>query len=77
MDEYVNIASINDLVEGQLLDSLLTQRQIPHNIQSYHDPAFDGVFQLQKGWGCVSAPAVHRKTILYLLSDMRKDAARA
>ena len=74
MVDFVNIATLDNIVEAQLLESVLTERAIPYIIRSFHDPAYDGLFQLQQGWGCVTAPVEFQKMILYILSDLRKDA---
>ena len=76
MNETVRIAILDHVVEAQLLDALLTEQDIPHVIQSFHDAAYDGIFQAQNGWGCVIAPAAYQKKIMFLLSDLRKDANR-
>jgi hypothetical protein len=41
---------------------------------SYHDTAYDGLFQTQKGWGQVSAPTPFKQEILEILNAVRKDA---
>jgi hypothetical protein len=73
MDPYVKIAVIENEIEAGLTEAILLERDIPHRMRSYHDTAFDGLFQTQKGWGFVSAPATHREEILEILSDLRKD----
>ena len=42
------IAILNDEVEASLLGSMLDQQNVPHVIQSYHDIAFDGIFQMAR-----------------------------
>jgi hypothetical protein len=57
-----------------LVDSILTERRVPHQMRSYHDTAFDGLYQTQKGWGYVSAPASYEEEIVEIISDLRKAA---
>ena len=76
MEDFVTIATLENVVEAQLLEELLTERHIPHGIQSFQDPAFDGVFQLQKGWGCVTAPLDYRTMIRYILTELRRGGVR-
>jgi hypothetical protein len=45
-------------------------------MRSYYDTAFDGLYQTQKGWGYVSAPASYEKEIIEIISDLRKAADR-
>ena len=51
MEDYRKIAIMENEIEARLLDSILTERDIPHLMRSYHDTAYDGLFQTQKGWG--------------------------
>ena len=57
-EAYVKVDILENEIEAQLLDSILNERNIPHHIQSYHDTAYDGLFQAQKGWGCVKLSRV-------------------
>ena len=71
MNELKKIAVLDTMVEAQILESMLKQQDIPHVIKTYHDSAYDGLFQGQKGWGHVEAPAKHETEILMLLNDLR------
>ncbi len=71
MDEYTKVTLLDNEFEAQLLESVLTERGVPHLIRSYHDTAFDGLFQAQKGWGHVSAPPAHHEEILEIVDDIR------
>ena len=74
MDDYVKVSVLDNEIEAQLLDSILEERDIPHLMVSYHDTAYDGLFQTQKGWGHVSAPAPFKQEILEILNEVRKEA---
>jgi len=74
MEEFEKIAVLENGFEAQVLDSILTERHIPHLMRSYHDSAYDGLYQVAKGWGHVSAPPVYREEVLEILSDLRKEA---
>jgi hypothetical protein len=74
MDDYVKVIVLDNEIEAQLLDSILDERDIPHLMVSYHDTAYDGLFQTQKGWGHVSAPALFKQEILEILNAVRRDA---
>jgi hypothetical protein len=74
MDDYVKVIVLDNEIEAQLLDSILSERDIPHLMVSYHDTAYDGLFQTQKGWGHVSAPALFKQEILEILDEVRRDA---
>ena len=72
MDDYVKVSVLDNEIEAQLLDSILDERDIPHLMVSYHDTAYDGLFQTQKGWGHVSAPTRFKQEILEILTDVRR-----
>ncbi len=74
MENYTKIAILENNIEAQLLDSILTERNIPHLMRSYHDTAYDGLYQAQKGWGYVGAPKPYRKEIMDIISHLRKEA---
>jgi hypothetical protein len=68
---FVKIAVVENAIEAELLSSFLTQLEIPHRLRSYHDTAYDGLFQFQKGWGEVLGPPDYRQQIREALSDLR------
>lgn len=72
MEEIVKIATLENEIEAKLLDAVLTEQNVPHFIGTYHDAAYNGIFQPQKGWGFVEAPASYEKHILEILTDIRK-----
>lgn len=75
MNEYKKIAVLENEIEARLLESILLEREIPHLLRSYHDTAYDGLFQTQKGWGIISAPNEFHGQIEEILADIRPDAA--
>jgi hypothetical protein len=72
MDNYAKIALVDNEIEAQLMDDILNDQKIPHVMRSYHDTAYNGIFQLQKGWGSIYAPESYRDEINTLLDDLRK-----
>jgi hypothetical protein len=71
---FIQIAVLENAIEAQLLSSVLTQYEIPHRLRSYHDTAYDGLFQLQKGWGVVYGPPDLRQQIQEALAELRTQA---
>ena len=71
MERYIRIAVVDNAMEAQVLSSFLDQYDIPHRLRSYHDTAYDGLFQFQKGWGEILSPPEFRQQILDALSDLR------
>ena len=68
---FVDVAVLENIIEAQVIESILTEQKIPHRIRSYHDTAYDGLFQVQKGWGQLCAPHTYKQEILYILNDIR------
>lgn len=73
MNDFIKITILEDEIEAQLLDSILNERRIPHQIRSYHDTAFDGLYQAQKGWGHISAPESEKDEILAILAELNEN----
>lgn len=68
---FVEIAVLENIVETQLLESILGAENIPHRIRSYHDTAYDGLFQFHMGWGQIRAPLAYKQKILEILKAIR------
>jgi len=69
--QLVKIAVLENAIEAQLIGSILDQRGILHRLQSYYDTAYDGLFQMQKGWGKLYASQSRRQEILQIIEDVR------
>jgi len=70
MERFEKIVVLESEVRARLLEAELTARGIPHLLRSYHDSAYDGLFQNFKGWGRLDAPAEHREEILAILEGL-------
>jgi hypothetical protein len=68
------IAVLDNEVQAELMDDVLSDRKIPHIMQSYHDSAYDGLFQTGKGWGAILAPLNYKEEILAALADVRRQS---
>ncbi|MBU0734891.1 MAG: hypothetical protein KKG10_12150 [Proteobacteria bacterium] len=75
MEGYRKAVILENEFEAQLVASVLAERGIPHLLRSYHDTAFDGLFQTQKGWGHVSSPEEYHQEIKEILADLRQGDA--
>jgi len=69
--KFIDIAILDNIIEAQLIESILSEQKIPHLIHSFHDTAYDGLFQVQMGWGKLCAPLSNKKEILEILNDVR------
>jgi len=77
MEDYSKIAILDNEVEARLIESILKEREIPHMLRSYHDTAYDGLFQTQKGWGEIRASESYEEEILAIIDEVRETAARS
>lgn len=68
---FINIAILENIIEAQLIDSILNEQNIPHMIRSFYDTAYDGLFQFQMGWGELCAPLTYKQEIIDILNDVR------
>jgi hypothetical protein len=71
MAKFKRILVLNNEVEARLLDAVLNEQEIPHLMRSYHDRAYDGLWQQQQGWGHVEAPDTYKEQILSIYADLR------
>ena len=71
-DHIEKIAVLDNAEQARALGALLTEEDIPHVLLSYHDTAYDGLFQGTRGWGHVEAPAEYREEILAILDGLNQ-----
>jgi quercetin dioxygenase-like cupin family protein len=71
MEKYIKIAVLDNTIQAQLIVSILNEQHIPHRIRSFYDTAYDGLFQVQKGWGELFAPAAFKPEILEIIKEIQ------
>ena len=74
MDRVEKIAVLDNEVEAQLIASFLSDQNIPHVIRSYHDSAYDGLFQGAGAWGHIEAPQSFQTNITRVLEEIRRQS---
>ncbi len=72
MDRNVKIVVLKNEIEANIIATVLKEKNIPHIIMSYYDSAYDGIFQLQKGWGHIEAPPEYKDRILKIYRDITR-----
>ena len=72
MPNYTKVIVLYNEIEADLLDEILTNENIPHLMRSYHDSAYDGIFQAQKGWGHIEAPENYKDKIIELYNELNR-----
>jgi len=70
MEKLDKILVLNNEIEAKLLEEILQEKNIPHVFRSYHDSAYDGLWQTQSCWGHIEAPASYKEEILEIYSKM-------
>lgn len=76
MENPTRIATLENEIEATLLSSLLEEEGIQHLLRTYHDSAYDGLFQAERGWGHIEADERDRDRILEVLSSMRESRTK-
>jgi hypothetical protein len=76
-DTFVRITVLENEIEARLIRSILEDRHLPHMIRSYHDTAYDGLYQFQMGWGELRAPEECKQKIERLLESIRQSDSEA
>lgn len=71
--KFEKIAILEGMIEAQLVCSVLDERHIPHMVRSFHDTAYDGLYQIQQGWGELRAPSAHQAEILEIIESLRSE----
>lgn len=71
MKKIIRIVDLRNQSEADLLDKILWGKNIPHNVVSHHDTAYNGIYALQKGWGFLEAPEQHSEEILSIYDDLQ------
>lgn len=64
------VAVLESELQARLLSAELDERGIDHVIRSYHDSAYDGIFQGPKGWGHVEADDGAADAVRTILDDL-------
>jgi hypothetical protein len=72
MERSEKIVVLKNEIEANIMATVLKDKSIPHMIISYHDSAYDGIFQIQKGWGHIEAPPEYKSRILKIYQDITK-----
>ena len=70
MSKAIKILEFDNQFEAIRLDEILTERNIPHLLRSYHDAAYDGLFQATSNWGHLEAPEEYKDEIKLIYADL-------
>ncbi|HEX7056072.1 MAG TPA: hypothetical protein VF260_02580 [Bacilli bacterium] len=71
MGQFVRVASLNNVFEGQMFTEILEDRNIPYELKKLTDDAYGNLFEMTAGWAIVYAPESYREEIRALLEELR------
>lgn len=71
--EYVKVGILDNIIEAQIIEDILMEQQIPYFVRSYHDSAYQGLFQLHKGWGELYTTEQFKEKIIEVIEEIRED----
>ncbi|MFO7965628.1 MAG: hypothetical protein R6U50_17010 [Desulfobacterales bacterium] len=74
-NDFVKIAVLDNIIEAQMVMSLLDEENIPYLFRSFHDTAYNGLFQFQKGYGEISAPKKFETDIREIIAHIKAAGA--
>jgi hypothetical protein len=70
MSRTVRVLTLRNEVEAGIMGAALEGRGIPHAIRTFHDSAYDGLYQMQSGWGVIEADEEQRAAIEEIGRDL-------
>ena len=73
MSKAVKILEFTNEFEAIRLSDILTEKNVPHLIRSYHDSAYDGLWQIQSNWGHLEAPEEFSEEIKQIYDSLSQE----
>ena len=73
MSKAIKILEFDNQFEAIRLSEILTEKNIPHLLRTYHDAAYDGLWQSTSNWGHLEAPEEYRDEIKLIYSEYIKE----
>lgn len=70
MKSYEKIIVLRNELEAGRIGPILKEQNIPYGIISYHDSAYDDLWQPQRGWGHIEAPISFKDKIETIYRDL-------
>ena len=72
MDEFEKILDLNNEFEANLLEEILSDKNIPYGIVPVSDSAFGTLEILENGWGYLEAPERFRDEIMEIYAGITR-----
>lgn len=74
METFEKILVLDNEFEAEIIEEILTEKNIPHGIVPISDSVLEGIIQMENGWGYVEAPLRFRDEIMKIHSEMNKES---
>jgi hypothetical protein len=70
MSKAIKILEFDNQFEATRLSEILAEKNIPHLLRTYHDAAYDGLWQAQSNWGHIEAPEEYSNEIKLIYAEL-------
>lgn len=75
MKKKKKLVEIDKEFEASFMDTILTDKEIPHVMVSYSSTPFTNLYQTQNGWGHITAPVEYLKEIEAIYEELKQSQA--
>lgn len=73
MIKTVKIIELGNEIEANLLSEVLNDRNVPHILRSYHDSAYDGLWQTSTAWGFLESELQYKEEIMAFYAEITRE----
>jgi hypothetical protein len=70
MGKAIKILEFENQFTAARLSEILTEKNIPHLLRTYHDTAYDGLWQSNSNWGHIEAPEEYSNEIKLIYANL-------
>jgi len=71
-EEFVPVKVAENAFEADRIRAVLEQEGFTVMVRSFHDTAYDGIYQAQKGWGYVEVPQNEKERAERIVSELEQ-----
>ena len=71
-EAFVPVKVAENAFEADRIRVVLEQEGFTVMVRSFHDTAYDGIYQAQKGWGYVEVPANERERAEKIVNELEQ-----
>ena len=71
-EEFVPVKVAENAFEADRIRAVLEQEGFTVMVRSFHDTAYDGIYQAQKGWGYVEVPENEKDRAEKIVNELER-----